>query len=81
MNRNARAVALFDARRLGFDAVLAALVVSIDFAVLGLIGIESMSEGMVQFVTITVGAYAGLIVVDVALDYTQSDDDDDVEED
>jgi len=81
MNRNARAVALFDARRLGFDAVLAALVVSIDFAVLGLIGIESMSEGMVQFVTITVGAYAGLIVVDAALDYTQSDDDDDVEED
>jgi|AntDeeMetagen192_2_1112575.scaffolds.fasta_scaffold04280_2 hypothetical protein len=81
MNRNARAVALFDARRLGFDAVLAALVVSIDFAVLGLIGIESMSEGMVQFVTITVGAYAGLIVVDVALDDTQSDDDDDEEED
>jgi len=81
MNRNARAVALFDARRLGFDAVLAALVVSIDFAVLGLIGIESMSEGMVEFVTITVGAYAGLIVVDVALDDTQSDDDDDEEED
>jgi len=36
---------------------------------------------MVQFVTITVGAYAGLIVVDVALDDTQSDDDDDEEED
>ena len=66
MNRQVLTESMFDGSRLAFVAVVAAIVVVLDVTVLDLVGIESMGEAVSQFIVVTVGAYFGLTMVDVA---------------
>lgn len=68
MNRERLRRSLFDPGRLAYVAVIAALVVVVDVTFLDLVGIESTTEAILQFLTVTVGAYLGLTLVDLALD-------------
>lgn len=67
MNSRILAESVFDVGRLAYVAVLAALVVTLDVAVLDLVGIESAAEAVVQFLIVVTGSYLGLTLVDVSL--------------